>query len=312
VATEGLILVPANVTGGNAIRSLLLSTQASGEGAPTNKAQQVATLGDPNTAANLAGVLANGALQVNMASSVGTIQSTAGVITAAAAQVTGTASTAGQVVADVSLAGNVEVSLISAAFVGTLVFEASLDAAGTSTSWGLKTLKPEDANAAYQAASSVPLSIAAQTIRLYSTGMLGPKLFKIRCSAFTSGSIAVVIQPGPGWVEENPNLGPSQSFIGYTADTSASAFTLTTATTSGTVNTNTQVLAADNTRKGITLWNTGSGLLRVGHGVPTTTALYNYLVQPGSGYEVPSKFVQASLQVQSPTASNTVNVGTAV
>lgn len=60
MATEGRILVPADVSGGNPVRTLVLSTQASDEGAASSKDVQGFVLCDPNTAANLAAIVAKG------------------------------------------------------------------------------------------------------------------------------------------------------------------------------------------------------------------------------------------------------------
>lgn len=75
MTTEGRIRSSPDVVGGNAVRTVEISTTASDEGAPSTKDVQVVSLGDPTTAANLAAVDASGRLTVTLPAgpTVGTI-----------------------------------------------------------------------------------------------------------------------------------------------------------------------------------------------------------------------------------------------
>jgi hypothetical protein len=149
---------------------------------------------------------------VNLVASTSNATQTSGSLTASVAQATGTTSNTGQVVADVSQMGNLTFHLVTSAFVGTLQFEATLDSAGTSTTWGPWLSVPEDGLTA--GVTSLSINTASAFIKQYTTAIPGPKLFKVRCSSFTSGSLAVVIQPGPFLIESSPSLAPSNAIIG--------------------------------------------------------------------------------------------------
>jgi hypothetical protein len=242
-------------------------------------------------------------LPVNLAASGGSGTQTTGALTAAgAATLAGAASTTGSVVIDVSTAGNVSFHLLATAFVGTVVFEQSFDPAGANGTWASVPLLPEDSTSAPMA--SLAINTAVAYVRQFTTGMFGPRLFRVRASAFTSGSLAVVASAGPGWVETQPALAPSNAMIGMVDPACATTGAVTAATTSGTANTNTVAVAADTTRKGITIWNThASATLRIGYGTATTASLYSALIPAGQGYEVPQAFAKLALNVSSATAT---------
>lgn len=83
---------------------------------------------------------------------------------------------------------------------------------------------------------------------------------------------------------------------------------LATVNTSGTVNTNTVLLAANSAREALLVWNAGTGVLSLGFGVTTTTTLYSVRIQPGEGYEVPAQFAPYALNGMSTVATQPVNI----
>ena len=146
---------------------------------------------------------AKSGLDVNLAGSAGGVTPTAGAITAAGANTPGTASTTsttGQVVAAVGTAGNATFHLVASAFVGTVVFEASLDGG---LNYAPVMAIREDGTGGAQAEA---LSIAAASIRAYTVGLPGFSHFRVRASVFTSGSLAVYVQQGPFLVETSPTV----------------------------------------------------------------------------------------------------------
>lgn len=153
-------------------------------------------------------------LPVNLSASLGNAAQVAGALTAASASATtGTAGTTTSTVTyDVAAAGNISFHLLATAFVGTVVFEQSFDPAGSAASWAPVPVNPEDLASA--PASTLAINTAVAYIRQFTQDMFGPRLFRIRCSAFTSGSLAVLGSPGPGWYAANPVLAPSTAQIG--------------------------------------------------------------------------------------------------
>jgi hypothetical protein len=242
-------------------------------------------------------------LPVNLVASGGSGVQASGSITAAGAStLAGAASTTGAVVFDVSNAGNVSFHLLATAFVGTLVFEQTYDAAGANSTWAAIPVNPEDQTTAPVTALAINTAVAY--IRQFTQDMFGPKLFRVRASVFTSGSLAVLGSAGPGWVAANPSLAASAAMIGAVDPACATTGAVTAASTSGTANTNTVAAAADTTRKGITIWNThASATIRIGYGTATTASLYSALIPAGQGYEIPQAFAKLALNVSSATAT---------
>lgn len=312
MATEGRILTAADVTGGNPVRTVQQSTTAADEGAASTKDTQVMVLGDPNTVANLAAVRSDGSLNINIAGSQGGGSQTTGSLTAAGAStLAGATSTTGSVVVDVSAAGNVSFHLVATAFVGTVVFEQSFDAAGANGTWALVPVIPEDALSAPM--NTLAVNTAVAYIRQFTQGMFGPALFRVRCSAFTSGALAVRALAGPGWVEPQPALGPSDRVIGAVSLATALTFTGTAVNTSATANSNTVLLAAAaaGTRHGLVITNAGTGILTIGYGFTTSATLYTYKLDPGEMLEVPAGFAAAAMNGQSTVASQPVTMSIA-
>jgi hypothetical protein len=101
-------------------------------------------------------------------------------------------------VAAVGAAGNATITINTAAFVGTLNFEASDD--GGTTYYPLSAAR-EDATGQD---STVVYTITALYQRIWIVGLAGVTYFRVRCSAFTSGTAAIRITAGPMMVEPNP------------------------------------------------------------------------------------------------------------
>lgn len=250
-------------------------------------------------------------MPVNLSSSGGSTAPVTQALTAAgAATLAGTTSTAGSAVIDVSAAGNTSFHLLASAFVGTVAFEQSFDPTGTAGTWAAVPCIPEDATSAPM--SSLAINTATAYIRQFTQGMFGPALFRVRCSAFTSGSLTAYLKAGPGWVEGQPALAPSNSMIGAVAIVAPSTSGLVTVNTSGTANTNSVLLAADANRKGMIIWNASTtNTLSIGFGTATTATLYGVRLAPGAGYEVPAALCPFAVNGQSAAATQPVNFNTA-
>jgi hypothetical protein len=240
---------------------------------------------------------------VNVTSSAGNMGTSAGNLTAAAATATGTASSTSTVVDDVSQAGNVTVELTTAAstgaFVGTVVFESSVDPAGAVTRWD--AIPAAAINPANPSGTTLALSLGAGVCRTYRAPMLGQSLFRVRCSAFTSGTLTVTIIPGPGWIENMP----------ITQAQPPSTFSVTRVTTSGTANTTTTLLAADSNRKGVQLWHDGTtGPVSVSWGVAAANAsnVFSMDLAPGGYLEIPPAAATGAITCFSGTASVPLNL----
>lgn len=151
---------------------------------------------------------------VNLATSQGSAAAVTQTLSASATNTPGsavTASTTGQAVANVASSGNVTFHLVTSAFVGTLTFEASLDGG---LNYAPVMAVREDGTGAETTAA---ISTAAAFIRAYTVGLPGFNYFRVRASAFTSGTVAVYISQGPFLIEPNPALAASASQIGIVA-----------------------------------------------------------------------------------------------
>lgn len=243
-------------------------------------------------------------LPVNLAASGGSGTQAAGSLTAAgAATLAGTASTTGAVVVDVSSSGNVSFHLLATAFVGTVVFEQSFDPAGANGTWAAVPVLPEDSTSAPM--NTLTINTAAAYVRQFTTGMFGPRLFRVRASVFTSGALAVLASAGPGWVETQPSLAPSGAVIGAVMPTGGTAVTGPTVTTL-TANTALTVAAADatGTRKGVVIANRhASGNVLATFNATATTSNDLYVIPPNGTLEVPQAFVNALISVISTVAA---------
>jgi hypothetical protein len=254
-------------------------------------------------------------LPFNLASSAGNgAQVGANLTAAGASTLAGTGNTTGSVVIDVSQAGNASFHLLAAAFVGTVVFEQSFDPAGANGTWALVPVVPEDALSAPM--NTLAISTAVAYVRQFTIGMFGPKLFRVRCSAFTSGTLAVLGSAGPGWYEGQPALAPGANMIGSVSLAAATTYAVTTVNTNGTANTNSVSLAADTTRKGLLITNRGTVTLYVGYGTATSggppPTVYSVAIPAGQTYEVPPQFAPAAINTQASVVSSPVNFTTAV
>lgn len=248
-------------------------------------------------------------MPVNLSSSAGGVAPVTQTLTAAGAPtLAGATSTAGSAVIDVSAAGNASFHLLAAAFVGTVVFEQSFDPAGAAGTWAAVPCLPEDATSAPM--SSLTISTAAAYIRQFTQGMFGPALFRVRCSAFTSGSLTAYIKAGPGWIEGQPALAPSNSMIGAVAIAApTTAAGSGRVTTSGTANTNTVILAADSARKGCLVRNASTtASLALAWGQATSATYQPIVLMPGQGYEFGANFAALALNAQSTAATQPVDL----
>lgn len=243
-------------------------------------------------------------LPVSLITSMGNAAPVTGTLTAAAAAtIAGTASTTGSVVMDVTTAGNASFHLLATAFVGTVTFEQTFDPNGTAGTWAVVPCIPEDATT--PPTTTLAINTAVAYIRQFTQGMFGPALFRVRCSAFTSGSLTVYLKNGPGWVETQPALAPSASVIGSVMPAGGTTVTGPTATTL-TANTALTVAAADATgnRKGVIIANRhASGNVLATFNAAATTGNDLYVIPPNGTLEVPQGFVNALISVISTVAA---------
>jgi hypothetical protein len=196
-------------------------------------------------------------IPVNLAASAGNIPDVTGSLTVAAAStVTGTASTTGTGVIDIRNAGNASFHLAST---GTsaghvVVFEQTLDPTGA-VGWAPVPCVPEDGTSSPAATWTMafPFTVGGvgyQT-RQFTTAMLGAALFRVRLATLGTGTtLSYWLKGGPGFMEPQPALAPSNSVIGAVDLGTATTGALTSGTTSATANTNTVALAADATNRG--------------------------------------------------------------
>lgn len=148
---------------------------------------------------------------VNLSTSTGNVPAVTGVLSAAVADNPGTAttaSTAGQVIANVMASGNATFHLVTSAFVGSVIFEGSIN--GGLNYFPLYCMR-EDGSAGETGAS---LNAIAAFIRAYTTGLPGMTHLRVRAPTFVSGTLSVIINQGPFLIEPTPSLGASAAVIG--------------------------------------------------------------------------------------------------
>jgi hypothetical protein len=235
-------------------------------------AAQNRSIVDPVIGTRTARVSPLGALSVNLAGSGSAVTPAIGNLTAVgAATVAGSASTTGQIVLDVSASGNASFHLLATAFVGTVTFEQSFDAAGTAGTWAQVSANAEDgANTPY---SSLAINTAVAYIRQFSLPTLGPALFRVRCSAFTSGSLGVRIVGG-AFAYENA--------VVQARGTSPTQVNVPSSATSGTI------LAANPNRLMARIWNDSTQILYLNEsGAAASTTAWTNRLAGGQYYELP-------------------------
>lgn len=219
---------------------------------------------------------------VNLVSSQGSAAAVGQAITATVADTPGVAATtsgSGQAIASVATAGNSTFHIVATAFVGTFVFEASLNAG---VNYAPVMAIREDGTGAE---SSTAISTAAAFIRTYTVGLPGFTHFRVRCSAFTSGTAAVLITQGPFLIETNPSLAASSSVIGQVVNVRPTAATVASVTAASA---STTLLASNPLRKSGAVWNDGGTTLYIhmGGGTASATA-FTVKVPSGGFYEFP-------------------------
>jgi hypothetical protein len=147
-----------------------------------------------------------GRQQINVGGSSSMIPPITQTLTAAAAStISGTASTNGAAVADVSQAGNISFHLLASAFVGTLAFEQSFDPAGTAGTWVAVPVLPEDA--ANTNTSPVAADATRKGMLLTNNNASAVILLNFGSTATTTTLFSIRMPPGtayevPGWASK--------------------------------------------------------------------------------------------------------------
>lgn len=250
-------------------------------------------------------------LPVNISGSGGaTAQTTQTLSAAGAATLAGATSGTTAYVLDVSSAGNASFHLLTVAFVGTVVFEQSFDSAGSNGTWAPVPMIPEDVTG--PPVNTLAINTAVAYIKQFTGSMFGPKLFRVRCSVFTSGTLTVLGSAGPGWYEGQPALAPSTNVIGAVSMAAATTYAVTTVNSNATANTNSVSLAADSTRKGLIIWNRGTVPLTVGFGTATSATVYSVIIPAAQGYEVPPQFAPSAINTQASVVSSPIQFTAAI
>lgn len=220
-------------------------------------------------------------LPVNLAASSSGGGQTTQTLSAFSAAPTGATSSTSTWVLDVSQAGNASFHLLTSAFVGTVTFEQSLDPAGAAGTWAAVPVMPEDVTSVPM--TSLAINTATAYVRQFTVPMFGPRLFRVRCSAFTSGTLTVLGSSGPGWYEGQPSLAPSTANIGRAGPQTSSTATVTsfTPTASSVV-----YLAANANRVGYKVTNDSNVdvLINESGGTVSATA-YSFRLAAGGYYE---------------------------
>jgi hypothetical protein len=95
-------------------------------------------------------------------------------------------------------AGNATIDVSASAYVGSIIFEGSADGG---TTWFTVNCVREDGSGSD---NTIALSIASTTARAWSTSLPGFTHFRVRASAWTSGTLTAGITPGAILVETAP------------------------------------------------------------------------------------------------------------
>lgn len=190
--SEGTITLPPDSTG-KVTRTQTNAGVASGAHQPV-----VTPAGSEGNVATAAVMGSKVGLDVNIAGSAGGIATSAQTLSAASANVAGSANTTAMAVISAITLGNATVTLNTSAFVGTLAFEASDD--GGTTYFPVAAAREDGTGM-----DVAPVfSIAAAYQRMWLVSLPGVTHFRVRCSAFTSGTAPIRISGGPFLIETNP------------------------------------------------------------------------------------------------------------
>lgn len=174
----------------------------------------------------------------------------------------------------VAAAGNITVTIATGTAVGVrAVFESTND--GGPTNWYSDPGQRSDNN-------NVEIDtgvLAAGTLRMWNFAAEGITHFRVRATAWTSGSAAVVITAGSGYFQPVVSAVPPHP--------ATSAFT---SPTNATANTNTTILAANPLRQGATIYNDNASvsanmLLKLG--ATSSSTSFTVRLRAGDYYEVP-------------------------
>lgn len=164
-------------------------------------------------------------LPVNVVVTSSNVPSVSATLTAAGlSTLAGTTSSAGAAVITLPVSGNVSFQLTTSAFVGTIVFEQSFDPTGAAGTWGPVTVATSDGLSA--PTQSLTINTAAAYLRQYGSAVFGAELFRMRVSAFTSGTLSVLLKAGAASYEPSPALGPSAATIGTVLEPARTNVTL--------------------------------------------------------------------------------------
>jgi hypothetical protein len=209
-------------------------------------------------------------LHVNLAGSAGNVAAVVQALTATTVIGTGGAvSTTAIAMLNVASAGNASFHLLATAFVGTVVFEQSFDPAGTTGTWAPVAAVAEDG-------PNTPVgqvAINGAYLRQFSAPMLGATLFRVRCSAFTSGSLTALLKAGPGWYENA--VVQARGGTPVAANVASSAASVS-------------ILAANGNRLMARVVNDSSATLYLNEtGATASTPAYTVKIAPGGTYETP-------------------------
>ena len=271
--------------------------------AGTNNIGSVALRDGASTALTSVTLGTRQSLDVNLSGTASGYTTTAGTLTATVPQTTGgSASTTAMVVASVASAGNATITVNTSAFVGTLAFEASDD--GGATYYTVVATREDGTGSE----SLFAINTAALLTRMWTTGIPGMTHFRVRCSAFTSGTAPIRISPGAFLIENAPSLGAGTANIGVVTPVASTTSTLTgiaASITSG------QLAASNVNRKGLSFQNdASSGTLYIRLGASAATAAsggHKIALGPTGYYEVPFNYTGAVQGIWS-AATGFVNV----
>ena len=260
------MLVSPDVTGGNPVRTVVQSTQANDEGAPSNKDAQVFVLSDPTTPANMLAVDSAGRATV-IVPDIATSGSLAALNATLALVLSGQSSASIQ---------------ITGTFVGTIAFEVTRNG----TDW-----VPVNAVQAGQSTFVQSITGVGAFTGLFSINVAARAQVQVKMTAFTSGSASIAIGAsvavGPIYVTQvlPVAINAGTATIGATRPAPAATGTITSpalAVTSFTV------LAANANRLGATIYNDSTVTAYIALAPTASLTSFTIPIVPGGYYELPN------------------------
>lgn len=181
------------------------------------------------------------------------------------------------VTVDVPLIASAWVADVRGTFVGTVSFEFTANG----TDWGGAVARLTGVG------GNTDLVTSTTATGLFRGNVSGMRQFRLRMSAYTSGSATVVVRLGMGTgpIFLNASLPTGTDTIGGVTHGVATAAAVTRVTAAAS---DTQIVAANTSRRGLIVVNDGNAIMYLKYGTGATTTSFTAKLTGGAYWEMPN------------------------